>query len=599
MTIPPTKGAAAPLASQHVPDSEFCIDPRDTPALAFQEAAAAADARVAYFSMEVGIDARLPIYSGGLGVLAGDTLRSFADQKIPAVGVTLLYRKGYFHQKLDEAGRQAEHPVSWNPADVLRPLPQRVEIEIHGRIVAVGAWQYDIIGATGFAVPLILLDTDLEPNSAEETQLSDHLYSGDQGYRLAQEAVLGIAGVRMLKSLGYSGIEKYHLNEGHAGLLTLELLRTSPELPLSRRIEDVRRSCIFTTHTPVPAGHDQFPYELVQSVLGDVATSEELKSLGGRDRLNMTLLALNLSHYVNGVAKSHGHTSQRMFHGYPVDSITNGVHSFTWTSPSFRRVYDQHIPGWITDSFSLRHAQKIPPGEIWDAHLESKQRLIEEIARRTGTQLDDQAFTIGFARRATAYKRTDLVFADPQRLVDMSRTAGKLQFIFSGKAHPRDMEGKQLIERVWEIARALDGDIKVVYLENYDLDLGKLLTSGVDLWLNTPLPPLEASGTSGMKAAHNGIPSFSTLDGWWVEGHVEGITGWSIGPEFGKNGWENGIANARDAAELYEKLENVILPLFYQNRAGWIDVMRRAIAVNASFFNTHRMVQQYATNAYL
>jgi glycogen phosphorylase len=438
--------------------------------------------------------------------------------------------------------------------------------------------------------------TSSEPPDA---QLSDHLYSGDQGYRLAQEAVLGIAGVRMLKSLGFSGIEKYHLNEGHAGLLTLELLRADPELPLARRIEEVRRRCIFTTHTPVPAGHDQFPYELVQSVLGDVGTSEELKSLGGRDRLNMTLLALNLSHYVNGVAKSHGFTSQRMFHGYPVDSITNGVHSHTWTSPSFRRLYDQHIPGWMTDSFSLRHAQKIPPAEIWTAHFEAKQRLIEEIFTRTGTQLDDQVFTIGFARRATAYKRTDLVFTDPQRLVDMAQGAGKLQFIFAGKAHPRDAEGKQLIERVWEIARALEGDVKVVYLENYDLDLGRLLTSGVDLWLNTPLPPMEASGTSGMKAAHNGVPSFSTLDGWWVEGHVEGITGWSIGPEFGKNGWDNGTANERDAAELYEKLENVILPLFYQNRAGWIDVMRRAIAVNASFFNTHRMVQQYATNAYL
>ncbi|MBI4502169.1 MAG: alpha-glucan family phosphorylase [Gemmatimonadetes bacterium] len=550
--------------------------------------------------MEVGIDPRLPIYAGGLGILAGDTLRSFADLRIPAVGVSLLYRKGYFRQRLDPDGSQREYPVEWNPGDIVGSLPPTVQVTIENRSVVVRAWEYTVAGATGFQVPLILLDTNVAENPPEDRNLASWLYGGDERYRLSQEIVLGMGGVKMLRALGYSGIERFHMNEGHASLLAFELLREEPDqTAIARDITDVRARCVFTTHTQVEAGHDQFSYDLVKRVLGEPLPLSELQMLGGRDRLNMTLLALNLSRYVNGVAKRHGVVAQHMFPGYSIDSITNGVHSFTWTSPPFRRLYDCYIPGWSRDSFSLRYAIKIPPDEIWAAHLEAKTRLLDEIERRTKRKLTRDALTIGFARRATAWKRPDLVFRDPERLREIARRAGPLQLVFAGKAHPRDEPGKEMIRQVVRLAASLERAVPVVYLEDYDIDLARLLTSGADVWLNTPLRPMEASGTSGMKAAHNGVPSLSILDGWWIEGHVEGVTGWSIGAEQASDAPESDEESARDAADLYEKLEKVILPLYNTSRARWIDVMQRCIAVNASFFNAHRMVEQYATNAYL
>lgn len=320
--------------------------------------------------------------------------------------------------------------------------------------------------------------------------------------------------------------------------------------------------------------------------------------LGGQDGLNMTRLGLNLSHYVNGVARRHGQVSQEMFPGYPIDSITNGVHSFTWTSDSFRRVYDRHVPGWSRDPFSLRHAIKIPPAEIWEAHVEAKRALFAEVHRRTSRSLVEEALTIGFARRATSYKRADLIFRDTRELVKIAKSGGPLQILFAGKAHARDEPGKDVIRRIFRVARELENDVSVIYLENYDMSLARLLTSGADVWLNTPRPPLEASGTSGMKAAHNGVPSFSILDGWWIEGHVEGVTGWSIGSQPMTGTAASADAEDQESAELYQKLREVIVPLYYGNRPGWIDVMRQTVAFNASFFNTHRMVQQYAANAY-
>lgn len=556
--------------------------------------------RIAYFSMEVGIDPRLPIYAGGLGVLAGDTLRSLADLRMPAVGVSLLYAKGYFDQALGPNGEQAERPVAWSSQQVVRPLAETVRVTIRGCPVLVRAWRYDVVGQSGFVVPLVLLDTGAATNSAQDRALSDWLYGGDEGYRLAQEVVLGIGGVRMLRTLGYTSVERFHMNEGHAALLALELLRDAQdESPLAEQIERVRQRCIFTTHTPVAAGHDQFPYDLVRSVLGEPIPLDELRMLGGQERLNVTLLALNLSHYVNGVAKRHGLVSQRMFPGYPIDSVTNGVHSLTWTCEAFRRLYDRHIPGWAQDPFSLRYAIRIPAEEVWAAHCEAKACLLEEVQRRAGVSLSPDALTIGFARRATTYKRADLVLADPARLAAIASSEGRLQLVFAGKAHPRDEPGKELIRRVFRVAKELAAEVPVVYLEDYDLELARLLTAGADLWLNTPLPPLEASGTSGMKAAHNGVPSLSVLDGWWVEGHVEGMTGWAIAADPRGEGRAGGEGDGRDAADLYGKLEDVIVPLYYTDRKGWIDVMRRTIAVNASFFNTHRMVQQYAANAYV
>jgi starch phosphorylase len=386
-------------------------------------------------------------------------------------------------------------------------------------------------------------------------------------------------------------------------------------------IDAVRRMCIFTTHTPVPAGHDQFPMELVASVLGHRADFMDMKDLfcvnlvnevfGQRtefadfkdvlqsgNTLNMTFLALNLSHYVNGVAKKHGEVSRHMFGGYAIDAITNGVHAATWVSPPFQELFDQHIPGWRQDNFSLRFAHGLPRAEIWAAHVAARQRLLEFVSRTARVHLDPDALTLGFARRAARYKRGDLLVRDLGRLREIAGRAGKLQILYAGKAHPNDSEGKEFIQRIVQTRDALQPAIPLVYLENYDMEMAKLLTAGVDVWLNTPQPPLEASGTSGMKAALNGVPSLSILDGWWIEGWIEGQTGWAIGENCDKEP-NDPERSACDAASLYDKLERVVLPLFHQNRDGFIDVMRHCISLNGSFFNTQRMVQQYVVKAYM
>lgn len=552
--------------------------------------------RIAYFSMEVAIDPGIPTYSGGLGILAGDTLRSCADLKIPVVGVSLLYWKGYFEQTLDQWGNQHEQPVTWDPNSLLRPLPTTVQVTIERRTVAIQAWQYDVRGITGYTVPLLLLDTSRPENAQQSRELSFWLYGGDDRYRLAQELVLGIGGVRMLEALGYTRLERYHMNEGHAALLALELLRSSKATRTMKwDFTKVKSQCAFTTHTPVAAGHDQFAYDLVQQVMDDLMPLEVLQMLAGQDRLNMTLLGLNVSAYVNGVAKRHGEVSQEMFPGFPIDSITNGVHSVTWTCESFQDLYDRHIPGWRTDPFSLRYAISLPNQDIWDAHVKAKTRLFEAVKQRTQRVLSGDAFTIGFARRATLYKRADLVLSAPRELIDIVRRVGPLQILFAGKAHPKDDAGKDMIRRVVQAATRLERDVTIVYLEDYDMALAQLITAGVDLWLNTPQRPLEASGTSGMKAAHNGVPSLSVLDGWWPEGHIEGVTGWSIGSRSLRQESQWG----EEARELYQKLRWTIVPMYYESRDHWIDVMRHTIAFNASFFNTHRMVQQYAANVYV
>lgn len=547
---------------------------------------------LAYFSMELGLTPEIPTYSGGLGILAGDTIKSCADLGVPVVAVTLMYKRGYFLQKLEADGQQKELPYQWDPAQSLKLLPGKVTVFIENRPVTVQAWQYRAGGASGFYVPVIFLDTDVDGNSDYDRSLSYYLYGEDERYRLAQEAILGIGGVRMLKRLGYSHLRRYHMNEGHSSLLTLELLNERKKNHWD--INGVRRMCVFTTHTPVPAGHDKFSYDLVRNMLGDFFPVEDMKKLGGEEHLNMTLLALNLSHYINGVAKEHGKVSRDMFPGYRIESITNGVHSATWVCDSFMSLFDKYIPGWISDPFSFRYALNIPKEEIWQAHQEAKKKLIEYVNRTAQAGMDENILTIGFARRATAYKRMDLVFSDLNRLREIASNAGSLQFVFAGKAHPRDWQGKELIKKIVAVSRELKDKVKVVYLENYDMNVAKTIISGVDIWLNTPQKPKEASGTSGMKAAHNGVPSLSILDGWWIEGHVEGLTGWSI-----DSAGDAESNDARNADSLYHKLEHIIMPTFYNNRPNWTEIMRHCIAINASFFNTHRMVQQYVLSAYL
>ena len=577
--------------------------------------------KIAYFSMEIALESAVPTYSGGLGVLAGDTIRSAADLQVPIVAMSLLHRAGHFNQRFDAAGWQSERPVEWKVEDFLAEMPARTGVVIEGRTVSLRCWKYQVQGAGGYSVPVYLLDADLPENSEWDRKLTSVLYGGDSHYRLCQEIVLGIGGIRMLRALGYDKLDRFHMNEGHASLLILELLLEEARKASRTRIEAtdlaaVRQKCIFTTHTPVPAGHDQFPLSALASALGfradlsDILDPEMAVRVFGRHEarrvpttssnsqaiLNMTYLGLNMSRYVNGVAKKHGQVSRMMFAGYHIDAITNGVHAATWASPPFQALYDSHIPDWRQDSFSLRHAESIPKREIWEAHLWAKMELLTRVSQQSGAPMKPEVFTLGFARRVTAYKRADLVLTDLERLKKIASDSGGLQLIYAGKAHPSDQEGKRLIRRIFELKEALKDRILIAFLPNYDMALAKQITSGVDLWLNTPQPPLEASGTSGMKAALNGIPSLSVLDGWWIEGLVEGVTGWSIGEE--KRGREEDASGQRDASLLYEKLEQVIVPMFYKDRERYIDVMRHAIAVNGSFFNTQRMLQQYVLNAY-
>ena len=553
---------------------------------------------VAYFSMEIALDPEIPTYSGGLGVLAGDTLRSAADLGVPVVAVTLLYRKGYFRQQLDAAGNQSEQPVYWNPAQMLEEMSGRAQVTVEGRPVEIRAWKYTVKGVAGDIVPVYLLDTDLAENSPQDRSLTDHLYGGDDRYRLSQEIILGFGGLEMLRKLGHTDIEIYHMNEGHSAVLALGLLERRLAQSFAGRVkkvdmDGVRRQCIFTTHTPVPAGHDQFPRKLVEELLSPEYIALLDESEAWHDAaLNMTYLALRFSGYVNGVAMRHGEVSRGMFPNYVISAITNGVHAGTWTSKYFQALFDKHVPSWRKDNNYLRYAISIPLEQIRAAHQEAKLHLFDEIQRANGVKLDPNVFTIGFARRASTYKRADLLFHNPDRLKHIARNVGPIQIVYGGKAHPRDEGGKNLIRSVFGGARAVGDAIKVVYVQNYDWFWGLHITSGVDVWLNNPLRPQEASGTSGMKAALNGVPSLSVLDGWWVEGHVEGVTGWAIGNQ------DVTSDATQEVADLYDTLEREIVPMFYGRPQRYTEIMRLAIALNASFFNTQRMVMQYVENAY-
>ena len=554
--------------------------------------------------MEIGLQAEMPTYSGGLGILAGDTIRAAADMAVPMVAVTLLYRKGYFHQELDENGRQTESAVRWKPADCLKPLRKHASVTIEARKVKVRAWRYDVTGVTGAVVPVLFLDTDLPGNDDKDRLLSHHLYGGDADYRIGQEYVLGVGGIRMLRALGYEDIRCFHMNEGHAAFLTLELLDEATKGTKAKRLtaaqlERVRNQCVFTTHTPVPAGHDRFSLRRVRRIIGSHKAWSLRKDLcDSPDTLNMTYLALKFSRYVNGVARQHGATSRAMFPAYKIDSITNGVHAATWTAPPFQRLLDRYTPTWREDNVDIRYALSVPEEQIWNAHTKCKTKLIRHIAKTHGVKLDPNAFTIGFARRATAYKRLDLVLQSLGRLKKMAAKAGTFQIVFAGKAHPKDEPGKKLIRRVFQAQKHLEPEVRIVYLPEYDMDLAGILIPGVDLWLNTPRPPHEASGTSGMKAALNAVPSLSILDGWWTEGCVEDLTGWAVQRTGKPKKGRKDAAAALDARALYAKLEKTVIPMFYHDRPRYVQIMRAALALNGSYFNTQRMLQEYLIKAY-
>ena len=553
---------------------------------------------IAYFSMEIAIRPEMRTYSGGLGVLAGDTARSCADLELPVVFVTLISRAGYFRQEIDIEGRQIEHPDWWQPEKWCVPLDAMVSVQIDGRGVWIRPWLYVHTSPHGHRIPILLLDTDLDQNSDEDRTLTHYLYGGDETYRLEQEIVLGIGGIRLLRALGFD-LHTYHLNEGHASLLALDLLnrfRVPPEDLVAGEspydIAEVRERCVFTTHTPVEAAQDRFSYELFERLLPDFVILDELKKLAGQDRLNMTRLALNLSDYINGVARRHAQTTEHMFPGYRIHAITNGIHVGTWAHEAFAGLYQTNFPHWQHEPEILVRALNLPGDEVWRCHQAAKKDLIEHVKAATGIALDLGRPIIGFARRMTGYKRPALLFNDLDRLTALA-ARHPFQVVMSGKAHPRDFDGKEAIRHLHDIMRRLQGRISCAFLADYDLQLAKLMVAGSDVWLNTPLPPLEASGTSGMKAALNGVLNLSVLDGWWIEACMDGVTGWSIGDD------GDGGSNERHATALYERLESSVLPLYYDDPARWRWMMKQAIGNIAYYFNSQRMMRRYASEAYL
>ena len=560
----------------------------------------AAGPSVAYFSMEMGLDPDFPTYSGGLGVLAGDSLRAAADLRLPLVGITLVHRKGYFRQRLDAEGHQTEVPDSWSPEERLEEMPQRVNVTIEGRTVHLRAWRFVVNGTRGnnyaLPIPVYLLDANLPENDPQDQRLTDELYGGDSRYRLSQEIILGMGGVALLRALHYADIRTYHMNEGHSGLLILSLLEEqmngSDETPTSRDVEAVRRQCVFTIHTPVPAGHDIFTTPLTEEVLGEKRMRLLRVSPAFEDDMfDLTAFVMFFVRAANGVSLRHAEITRSMFPGYVVGAITNGVDAGIWVCEAFASLFDRHWPAWRRDTRYLRYAADIPLADVRATHAGAKRTLLAEIERRQGVVLDPNVLTIGFARRATGYKRGDLIFSDLDRLRGIVKRAGPLQVVYSGKAHPRDDTGKLIIEQIFGAAKKLEGTITVTYIEGYNMGIARSLCSGVDVWLNNPQKPLEASGTSGMKAAMNGVPSLSVLDGWWIEGCFEGVTGWAIGDE-------NPDEEQAEVDSLYEKLEGTIMRLFYHDPDSFATVMRGAIAINGEFFSAQRMMSQYYRNVY-
>lgn len=522
---------------------------------------------IAYFSMEIGIKPEIKTYSGGLGILAGDTLKSAADLGEDFTAVTLLYRDGYFSQRL-ENNFQVEEPDQWDYEELLEDTGLRADLEIFGEKVGVKIWRYTIESDSD--VEILFLDTGIDSNSGRVQNLTSSLYGGDNRMRLGQEVLLGIGGARALKAAGKEP-DYYHMNEGHSALLTLE----------------AEGDFVFTTHTPVAAGHDTFSKGLVREVMGGRAEDLDIG-----DELNMTEQALKNSHYCNAVSEKHEEVSEKMFPEYELNAVTNGVHSESWSSDHFKALFDDYINGWRDDSERLSQALKIPDSEIWDAKKDAKDELSELVAERAEGDLDRDILTLGFARRMTGYKRPTLIFKDIDALDKLGEKYGGLQLVFGGKAHPDDTQGKELIKKIIRYGEMLE-HVDVYFIEDYDIDDSLKMISGCDVWLNNPHRGQEASGTSGMKAMHNATPQLSVLDGWWLEGHIEDVTGWSIGEDYVEGENEDEI----DSKSLYRKLDHII-SLYENERQSWLNIMKQCISVNASYFNTDRMVKEYVTEAY-
>lgn len=537
------------------------------------------DYSVAYLSMEIAIENNIKTYAGGLGVLAGDILRSATEKKFPMVGITLFNRQGYFKQKIKSDGTQVELIDPDFDFDLLKKIDTQIEIHIGTDIVKVAAWQYRLRGADNFITPIFFLDTNISGNKKEHKTLSTRLYGGDLEFRLRQEIVLGMGGIKMLQALGYNNIKYYHINEGHGAFAGVELFLNTKEGSAEEKINVVKKQCVFTTHTPIKTIYDEFPLDVLLKNIPNFPS--ELKGLIKDNRLNTLNLGMYFSNYINGVSKAHQALLNNIFPDSNIQSVTNGVSSTFWTAASVQNIFDHHLDGWRSDKSLLKRATIIPSNELWSAHQTNKKKLLDYINIRKKIDWDEKVLTIGFARRFTNYKQPLLLFSDVERLLDVLETNGQAQIVIAGKAHRRDTSGQEAIKKIYQIKKQYP-KLKIVFLENYNLDLARLLVAGVDIWLNTPLPPQEACGTSGMKAAHNGVPQVSTLDGWWPEGYVKNKTGWVI----------------NTADELYQILKIEILPLYYYSPGAWRELMKNTISLNASYFNSDRALEDYIRQAY-
>jgi starch phosphorylase len=593
------------------------------------------EAPVAYFSAEFGLHESLPVYSGGLGILAGDHVKSASDLGLPLVGVGLLYAQGYFRQRIDGAGRQQEVYEPFDPERrPLRPAVDedgaevKISIDLKGRELCLKVWRVEVGRSY-----ILLLDADVPENPEEDRRLTAHLYGGGNETRIVQELILGVAGVRALRATGIRPAV-YHMNEGHAAFSVLERMRE--RVAAGNSFEEAREGIIdntvFTTHTPVPAGHDAFPPDLFWEFLSGwpakLATSEdEFWRLGHKQEewgpmFNMTALATSHAASTNAVSDLHREVSEEMWgmfeengHDHaPISHVTNGIHTWTWLSHELSGLFDLHsADSWredVQDTASWDFVREIPAEQLWSAHARAKLGMAEFVnhrlrlqAERTGNsfrELDPDALTLGFARRFATYKRATLLLTDPERLHAIATAAERpVQFIFAGKAHPADEPAKEFLETLYKTVDDLDG--RLIVLEDYDMNVARHLVQGVDVWLNNPRRPLEASGTSGQKASLNGAPNFSVLDGWWPEAY-NGKNGWTIGEEREYASLQE--QDAADAESLYAALEQELVPLYYDRNSGavpegWVEVMQEAIATIAPRFSTQRMVQDYTEKLYV
>ncbi|MGA1974799.1 MAG: alpha-glucan family phosphorylase [Conexivisphaerales archaeon] len=545
---------------------------------------------LAYFVMEIGLESDIPTYSGGLGILAGDTAYAFADMGIPAVFLTLLYKAGYTKQKLSPSGQQQDLECRWLYKERLTPLRPVVRLEVEDSVMSLKLWQYTVKGRVD--VPVIFLDTDVLENPPSFRSATDRLYLSEGRERLIQELILGVGGYRALKALDISA-DLYQMNESHAALLTVELLKEY------RSLAEVRRHCVFTTHTPVAGGHDSFPLQMVRDVLKKYYWMDWGSEAGG-DAISLSHLAAKYSCLTNAVSLRHRFTSGRILHSDDIEHVTNGVYHRRWVQEEIKGVFDKYIPSWEAEPHLLVHAYEIPPDELAMAHRSAKAKLVSLVDAQSTADFSEEPLTIGLAKRITAYKRNGMVLGDPRRLAKIADEHGRIQLVFAGKAHPKDDAGKESLVRMYEQANQVmmkTDKVKVAFIEDYSIEIAKVMVSGCDVWLNNPRRPLEASGTSGMKAALNGVLNLSVWDGWWLEGGVEGVNGWGIGR---RPAWDalTESDDSEDMEALYTKLADQVLPMYYKGHSRWLEMAKASIATIGPRFNTYRMVREYMAKWY-